>query len=171
MVTHTASVSESYYLEHGFERDPFPPAADDILFQTPESAALVQTLRELITGSQKTVLVTGSAGSGKSTLAEYLENHPEENWHIKLIQIENDMDRQALAWRMVQLALPEKAPKPAMAIPMLHKYLELSSHAGFIPVFILDDADRIEWCNPVAEQQLGINLSLDAGQQITYLVR
>jgi len=38
-------------------------------------------------------------------------------------------------------------------------------------IVILDEADRIEWCNPVAEQHLGINLSLDAGQQITYLVR
>jgi two-component system phosphate regulon sensor histidine kinase PhoR len=38
-------------------------------------------------------------------------------------------------------------------------------------IVILDETDRIEWCNPVAEQHLGINLSLDAGQQITYLVR
>ncbi|MEQ1816651.1 MAG: phosphate regulon sensor histidine kinase PhoR [Nitrosomonas sp.] len=38
-------------------------------------------------------------------------------------------------------------------------------------IVILDKSDRIEWCNPVAEQHLGINLSLDAGQQITYLVR
>ncbi|SFE09495.1 phosphate regulon sensor histidine kinase PhoR [Nitrosomonas sp. Nm166] len=38
-------------------------------------------------------------------------------------------------------------------------------------IVLLDEADRIEWCNLVAEQHLGINLSLDAGQQITYLVR
>ncbi len=38
-------------------------------------------------------------------------------------------------------------------------------------IVILDDDDRIEWCNPMAEKHLGINLSLDAGQQITYLVR
>ncbi len=38
-------------------------------------------------------------------------------------------------------------------------------------IVILDETDRIEWCNPVAEQHLGINLSLDTGQQITYLVR
>jgi len=38
-------------------------------------------------------------------------------------------------------------------------------------IVILDEHDRIEWCNPVAEQHLGINLTLDAGQQITYLVR
>lgn len=38
-------------------------------------------------------------------------------------------------------------------------------------IVILDETDRIEWCNSVAEQHLGINLSLDTGQQITYLVR
>mgnify|MGYP003673295378 CR=1 FL=1 len=38
-------------------------------------------------------------------------------------------------------------------------------------IIILDEVDRIEWCNPVAEQHLGINLELDTGQQITYLVR
>ncbi|WMJ09756.1 phosphate regulon sensor histidine kinase PhoR [Nitrosomonas sp. sh817] len=38
-------------------------------------------------------------------------------------------------------------------------------------IVILDENDRIEWCNPIAEQHLGIDLSLDAGQQITYLVR
>ena len=36
---------------------------------------------------------------------------------------------------------------------------------------ILDEGDRIEWCNPRAEQHLGIELARDAGQQITYLVR
>ncbi|MEK6593714.1 MAG: phosphate regulon sensor histidine kinase PhoR [Pseudomonadota bacterium] len=36
---------------------------------------------------------------------------------------------------------------------------------------ILDQADRIEWCNPVAERHLGIDRNRDAGQQITYLVR
>ncbi|MEK6595482.1 MAG: phosphate regulon sensor protein PhoR, partial [Pseudomonadota bacterium] len=38
-------------------------------------------------------------------------------------------------------------------------------------IVILDENNRIEWCNPVAEQHLGVNLALDAGQQITYLVR
>jgi two-component system phosphate regulon sensor histidine kinase PhoR len=36
---------------------------------------------------------------------------------------------------------------------------------------ILDESDRIEWCNPKAELHFGIDLSRDAGQQITYLVR
>lgn len=38
-------------------------------------------------------------------------------------------------------------------------------------VVILDDVDRIEWCNPVAEKHLGIDTNRDAGQHVTHLVR
>lgn len=38
-------------------------------------------------------------------------------------------------------------------------------------VVILDEADRIEWCNPLAEQHFGLNGVRDIGQQITYLAR
>jgi two-component system, OmpR family, phosphate regulon sensor histidine kinase PhoR len=38
-------------------------------------------------------------------------------------------------------------------------------------VVILDDADRIEWCNPLAEQHFGLDAKRDTGQQITYLAR
>src|SRR6185295_672664 len=36
---------------------------------------------------------------------------------------------------------------------------------------ILNDADRIEWCNPRAEQHLGLDRTRDLGQSITFLVR
>jgi two-component system phosphate regulon sensor histidine kinase PhoR len=36
---------------------------------------------------------------------------------------------------------------------------------------ILDEADRIEWCNCKAEQHFGIDRERDTGQGITYLVR
>ena len=36
---------------------------------------------------------------------------------------------------------------------------------------ILDDGDRIEWCNPKAEAYFGLDSQRDRGQQITYLVR
>jgi two-component system phosphate regulon sensor histidine kinase PhoR len=36
---------------------------------------------------------------------------------------------------------------------------------------ILDEEDRIEWCNPRAERHFGIDASKDRGQSITYLVR
>ncbi len=38
-------------------------------------------------------------------------------------------------------------------------------------VVILDDADRIEWCNPLAEHHFGLDSERDIGQQITYLAR
>jgi two-component system phosphate regulon sensor histidine kinase PhoR len=38
-------------------------------------------------------------------------------------------------------------------------------------VVILDEADRIEWCNLQAEQHFGLDSKRDIGQQITYLAR
>jgi two-component system phosphate regulon sensor histidine kinase PhoR len=38
-------------------------------------------------------------------------------------------------------------------------------------VVILDEADHVEWCNPLAEQHFGLDSERDAGQQITYLAR
>lgn len=38
-------------------------------------------------------------------------------------------------------------------------------------VVILGNLDRIEWCNPLAEQHFGLDHNRDLGQQITYLVR
>ncbi|TAJ81213.1 MAG: phosphate regulon sensor histidine kinase PhoR [Gallionellaceae bacterium] len=38
-------------------------------------------------------------------------------------------------------------------------------------VTILDEADHIEWCNPLAEMHFGLDGSRDVGQQITYLAR
>ena len=38
-------------------------------------------------------------------------------------------------------------------------------------VIVLDDSDRIEWCNPRAEVYFGLSSQRDRGQQITYLVR
>jgi len=38
-------------------------------------------------------------------------------------------------------------------------------------VVSLDKTDHIEWCNPLAEQHLGLDRARDIGQQITYLVR
>jgi len=48
---------------------------------------------------------------------------------------------------------------------------QLASAAMPDGMVILDQADRIEWCNPRAEQHFGLDYQRDAGQQITYLVR
>ena len=49
--------------------------------------------------------------------------------------------------------------------------LELATSALPEGVVSLDKTDHIEWCNPLAEQHLGIDVTRDLGQQITYLVR
>jgi two-component system phosphate regulon sensor histidine kinase PhoR len=38
-------------------------------------------------------------------------------------------------------------------------------------VVVLDDADRIVWCNPRAEAHFGLDNQRDRGQQVTYLIR
>ena len=38
-------------------------------------------------------------------------------------------------------------------------------------VVVLSESDRIEWCNKIAEQHLGLNRSHDLGLTITYLIR
>lgn len=38
-------------------------------------------------------------------------------------------------------------------------------------IVMLDDKDRIEWCNAVAEAQLGVELERDRGQWLSYLLR
>ncbi len=45
--------------------------------------------------------------------------------------------------------------------------------AGALPdgAVVLNETDQIEWCNPPAERQLGLNLAQDAGQPISYLMR
>ena len=48
---------------------------------------------------------------------------------------------------------------------------ELAGAALPDAVVILDGTDRIEWCNPKAEDYFGIDNERDRGQQITYIVR
>lgn len=45
--------------------------------------------------------------------------------------------------------------------------------ANAIPdgIIMLNEADQIEWCNPVAERQLGLDNERDRGQRIHYLLR
>lgn len=51
------------------------------------------------------------------------------------------------------------------------QYMEQATSALPEGVVILDDADHIEWCNPIAEQHFGLDGMRDIGQQITYLAR
>jgi len=51
--------------------------------------------------------------------------------------------------------------------------LQMEQATSALPegVVILDEADRIEWCNRLAEQHFGLDVARDLGQQITYLAR
>ena len=51
------------------------------------------------------------------------------------------------------------------------RYMEQATAALPEGVVILDEADHIEWCNPIAERHFGLDGVRDIGQQITYLVR
>jgi DamX protein len=134
---------DRYYLRYKLERDPFPGTQDDIVYLTPQINHRVEQVREAIAGSHKVIVVTSSPGAGKSVLAEYLESVPEISWKISLVQAKATMSSESLAFSIISKALPNKADKPALAIPMLHKYLELSSRADFVPVFMVDDADKL----------------------------
>lgn len=68
--------------------------------------------------------------------------------------------------KMVREHRKERAKRAAA----LHD-MELATSALPEGVVSLDKTDHIEWCNPLAEQHMGIDTERDIGQQITYLVR
>ncbi|MEW6563560.1 MAG: phosphate regulon sensor histidine kinase PhoR [Pseudomonadota bacterium] len=56
---------------------------------------------------------------------------------------------------------------------MEEELLHMQQATSALPegVVILDEADRIEWCNPLAQQHFGLDPKHDIGQQIAYLAR
>ena len=68
--------------------------------------------------------------------------------------------------RMVRKHRGERAQRIAAL-----QHLEQATAALPEGVAILDDADHIEWCNPIAELHFGLDSVRDIGQQITYLAR
>lgn len=78
------------------------------------------------------------------------------------------------AWSEVTALLRRFARRTRADQDLLREALERSRLVGAaLPdgVAILDETDRIEWCNPAAERHFGIDLDRDRGQQIVYLVR
>ena len=68
--------------------------------------------------------------------------------------------------RMVRLYRKEREQHTAAL-----QHMEQATSALPEGVAILDEADHIEWCNPLAEQHFGLDGARDIGQQITYLAR
>jgi two-component system phosphate regulon sensor histidine kinase PhoR len=77
-------------------------------------------------------------------------------------------------WGMVFISLFRLQRRAEHGRELLSEALSRFQHAGAaLPdgVVIMDAYDRIEWCNPLAEDHLGIDLERDRGQQLTYLMR
>ena len=77
-------------------------------------------------------------------------------------------------WEEVYASLARLLRRQTQIESRLSAALERFQQAGAaLPegVIILDDADRIEWCNPKAEAYFGLSSQRDRRQQITYLVR
>jgi two-component system phosphate regulon sensor histidine kinase PhoR len=68
--------------------------------------------------------------------------------------------------KMVKLQSQEREQSAAAL-----RHMEQATSALPEGVVILGEADRIEWCNPLAELHFGIDGIRDSGQQITYLAR
>ena len=77
-------------------------------------------------------------------------------------------------WESAYVALFRMVRSQRQSESSLSTALERFQQAGAaMPdgMVILDEGYRIEWCNPTAERHFGFDLSHDAGQQVTYLVR
>ena len=77
-------------------------------------------------------------------------------------------------WEEVFAALYQEQRRQNRSQNQLSSTLErFHRAASALPdgVVLLNDADQIEWCNPPAELQLGLDLQQDGGKPITYLVR
>ena len=68
--------------------------------------------------------------------------------------------------KMVRLQCKEREQSAATL-----RHMEQATSALPEGVVILDEADRIEWCNRLAEEHFGLDGVRDVGQQITYLAR
>jgi two-component system phosphate regulon sensor histidine kinase PhoR len=77
-------------------------------------------------------------------------------------------------WEDIFARLYQEMRRNVRSQTELSSELERFQHAASaLPdgVVLLNNSDRIEWCNPPAEVQLGLTLAQDAGQPIGYLVR
>jgi len=77
-------------------------------------------------------------------------------------------------WGIVFISLFRLQRRAEHGSELLREALSRFQDAGAaLPdgLVIMDAYDRIEWCNPLAEAHLGIDLERDRGQQLTYLMR
>ena len=119
-----------------------------------------------------TALITLSAG-----LLLYLIGHLYWLHHLHLWlkkPVLSSMPNGTGIWEDIFAALYQEHRKNSRSQTQLSSTLERFRHAASaLPdgVVVLNSENEIEWCNPPAENQLGLNLRHDQNQPINYLVR
>ncbi len=94
------------------------------------------------------------------------------NWLKKPVL--NYMPNGSGIWEDIFASLYQEHRKNSRSQTQLSSTLERFRHAASaLPdgVVVLNSDNEIEWCNPPAENQLGLNLTQDLNQPINYLVR
>lgn len=120
----------------------------------------------------ETALITFSVG-----ITLYLAHHL--FWLAKLLAWYKKPDLNAMplgsgAWEDVFATIYHEQRRHNRSKIQLSSALDRFRHAASaLPdgVILLDDDNKIEWCNKPAEQQLGLSLKQDINQPIVYLVR
>ena len=135
---------EDYYLKYGLEKDPFPPGViDNNIYLTPEINRRLKHAKQVISHSEKLLVISSLPGAGKSLLAEKLLLLKEQDWRACLLRAHESPDIESLSLELIQQLLPGQEIEAKVAISMLHKYLETSYKEGIVPVIVIDDGDKL----------------------------
>ena len=119
-----------------------------------------------------TALITLSAGLFLYLFGHLYWLHKLHHWLKKPVL--SSMPNGTGIWEDIFAALYQEHRKNSRSQTQLSSTLERFRHAASaLPdgVVVLNSENEIEWCNPPAEAQLGLNLKHDQNQPIIYLVR
>ncbi len=119
-----------------------------------------------------TALITLSAGLFLYLIGHIYWLHRLHTWLKKPIL--NHMPNGTGIWEDIFAALYQEHRKNSRSKTQLSSTLERFRHAASaLPdgVVVLNGVNEIEWCNPPAENQLGLDLKHDENKPISYLVR
>ncbi|MES2502504.1 MAG: phosphate regulon sensor histidine kinase PhoR [Pseudomonadota bacterium] len=119
-----------------------------------------------------TALITLCAGLFLYLISHLFWLHKLHDWLKKPVL--NHMPNGIGVWEDIFASLYQEHRKNSRSQTQLSSTLERFRHAASaLPdgVVVLNSDNEIEWCNPPAESQLGLNLKQDQNQPISYLVR
>ena len=134
----------SYFLKFNLVRDPFPlDVVDKILYLTPELNHRLELLVDRAKAGGPMQIVIAPPGGGKTVMAEYLASLKEPNWLVALVQGEPKLNTESLSLAILNRIFPDREFEKELAVGQLHKFLESATLNGKIPVFIIDDAEKL----------------------------